>query len=161
MSLILYLSTAPSKERTQSPRDSALSQEIQVVALPQEIPPSPKFKFKFKLSRFLKKFRLLRFRQASASSLRGSTTAKPIFSGVSIFVDGFTVPSSQLDQLANKQSKLSAFFTMRSSKMSEDVLTNSLCQVVSDVEDSSMRVGQIDSEDRNLSKVGEMSEHIG
>ncbi|WVZ12425.1 hypothetical protein V8G54_016955 [Vigna mungo] len=170
--------------------------------------------------------------EASASSLSGSTAAKPIFSGVSIFVDGFTVPSSQelrsymlknggrfenyfsrhrvthiicsnlpdskvknlrafsaglpvvkptwildsvaanrllswvpyqLDQLANKQSKLSAFFTMKSSKISEDALTNSLCQVqvVSDVEDSSMRVGQIDSEDRNLFKVGEMSEHIG
>ncbi|XP_014520837.1 DNA repair protein REV1 isoform X1 [Vigna radiata var. radiata] len=168
--------------------------------------------------------------EASASSLSDSTVAKPIFSGVSIFVDGFTVPSSQelrsymlknggrfenyfsrhrvthiicsnlpdskvknlrafsaglpvvkptwildsvaanrllswvpyqLDQLANKQSKLSAFFTMKSSKMSEDALTNSLCQVVSDVEDSSMRVGQTDSDDRNLSKVGEMSEHIG
>ncbi|XP_052725582.1 DNA repair protein REV1 isoform X3 [Vigna angularis] len=45
--------------------------------------------------------------------------------------------------------------------MSEDALTNSLHQVVLDVEDSSMRVGQTDSEDRNLSKVGEMSEHIG
>ncbi|KAG2375417.1 DNA repair protein [Vigna angularis] len=168
--------------------------------------------------------------EASASSLSGSTSAKPIFSGVSIFVDGFTVPSSQelrsymlknggrfenyfsrhhvthiicsnlpdskvknlrafsaglpvvkptwildsvaanrllswvpyqLDQLANKQSKLSAFFTLKSSKMSEDALTNSLHQVVLDVEDSSMRVGQTDSEDRNLSKVGEMSEHIG
>ncbi|XP_027914406.1 DNA repair protein REV1 isoform X2 [Vigna unguiculata] len=165
--------------------------------------------------------------EASTSSLSGSTSGKPIFSGVSIFVDGFTIPSSQelrsymlkyggrfenyfsrhrvthiicsnlpdskvknlsaglpvvkptwildsvaanrllswvpyqLDQLANKQSKLSAFFTLKSSKISEDALTNSLRQVVSDVEDSSMRVGQTDYEDRNLSKVGEMSEHIG
>ncbi|XP_068467802.1 DNA repair protein REV1 isoform X4 [Phaseolus vulgaris] len=168
--------------------------------------------------------------EASTSSLSDSASGKPIFSGVSIFVDGFTVPSSQelrsymlkyggrfenyfsrhrvthiicsnlpdskvknlrafsaglpvvkptwildsvaanrllswvpyqLDQLANKQSKLSAFFTFKSSKMSEDALTNSLCQVVSDVEDSSIRVGQTDSEDRNLSKVGEMSEHSG
>jgi len=45
--------------------------------------------------------------------------------------------------------------------MSEDALTNSLRQVVSDVEDSSMRAGQTDSEDRNSSKIGEMSEHSG
>lgn len=32
---------------------------------------------------------------ASASSLGGSSSAKPMFSGVSIFVDGFTIPSSQ------------------------------------------------------------------
>lgn len=34
--------------------------------------------------------------EASASSLSDSTVAKPIFSGVSIFVDGFTVPSNQV-----------------------------------------------------------------
>ncbi|KAK4284534.1 hypothetical protein QN277_001353 [Acacia crassicarpa] len=33
--------------------------------------------------------------EASASSFGGSSSAKPIFSGVSIFVDGFTIPSSQ------------------------------------------------------------------
>ncbi|TKY71257.1 DNA repair protein REV1 [Spatholobus suberectus] len=165
--------------------------------------------------------------EASTSSFSGSSSGKPIFTGVSIFVDGFTVPSSQelrsymlkyggrfenyfsrhrvthiicsnlpdskvknlrafsaglpvvkptwildsvaanrllswvpyqLDQLANNQPKLSAFFTLKSSKMSEDAFTNALCQVVLDVEDSSMRVGQSDSEDRHSSKVGEMIE---
>ncbi|WJX59924.1 hypothetical protein P8452_45192 [Trifolium repens] len=33
--------------------------------------------------------------EASTSSFSGSTSRKPIFAGVSIFVDGFTVPSSQ------------------------------------------------------------------
>ncbi|XP_052196015.1 DNA repair protein REV1 isoform X3 [Diospyros lotus] len=33
--------------------------------------------------------------EASSSSNSGSTSGKPIFQGVSIFVDGFTVPSSQ------------------------------------------------------------------
>ncbi|XP_057964637.1 DNA repair protein REV1 isoform X2 [Malania oleifera] len=33
--------------------------------------------------------------EASSSSRSGSTSEKPIFQGVSIFVDGFTVPSSQ------------------------------------------------------------------
>lgn len=67
----------------------------------------------------------------------------------------------QLDQLANNQPKLSAFFTLKSSKMSEDAYTNDLCQVVSDIEDSSMRVGRSDSEDRHSSKVGDMSELSG
>ncbi|CAJ1924447.1 unnamed protein product [Sphenostylis stenocarpa] len=168
--------------------------------------------------------------EASASSFSGSTSGRPIFSGVSIFVDGFTVPSSQelrsymlkyggrfenyfsryrvthiicsnlpdskvknlrafsaglpvvkptwildsvaanrllswvpyeLDQLANKQSKLSAYFTSKSSKMPEDALTNSLCQVVSDVGDSSVMVGHSDSEDRQSSKIGKMTKHSG
>ncbi|RDX62552.1 DNA repair protein REV1, partial [Mucuna pruriens] len=67
----------------------------------------------------------------------------------------------QLNQLANNQPKLSAFFKLKSSKMSEDAFTNDLCRVVSDVEDSSMRVGQSDSEDRHSSKVGEMVELSG
>ncbi|KAK7405827.1 hypothetical protein VNO78_07437 [Psophocarpus tetragonolobus] len=168
--------------------------------------------------------------EASTSSLSGSGSGKPLFSGVSIFVDGFTVPSSQelrnymlkyggrfenyfsrhrvthiicsnlpdskvknlrdfsaglpvvkptwildsvaanrllswvpyqLDQLANNQPKLSAFFTLKSSKMSEDAFTNAPCQVVSDVEDSSMRVGRSDSEDRHSCKLGDKSELSG
>lgn len=62
----------------------------------------------------------------------------------------------QLDQLPNNQPKLSAFFSLRSSKMSEDAFTNGLCQVESDVEDSSTRVGK--SENRHSSKVGKMVE---
>jgi len=38
--------------------------------------------------------------EASTSSLSGSTSGKPIFSGVSIFVDGFTVPSSQVKRFS-------------------------------------------------------------
>lgn len=34
--------------------------------------------------------------EASTSSHSGSGSGKPIFHGVSIFVDGFTVPSSQV-----------------------------------------------------------------
>jgi DNA repair protein REV1 len=34
--------------------------------------------------------------EASTSSFSGSTSQNPIFAGVSIFVDGFTVPSSQV-----------------------------------------------------------------
>ncbi|XP_061354386.1 DNA repair protein REV1 isoform X1 [Gastrolobium bilobum] len=163
--------------------------------------------------------------EASTSSFNGSSSGKPIFSGVSIFVDGFTLPSSQelrgymlkyggrfqnyfsrrhvshiicsnlpdskvknlrafsaglpvvkptwildsvaanrllswvpyqLDQLDSDQPKLSAFFTFKSSKMSEDTSTNALCQVGSDIEDSSMRVGQ--SKDRHSSEVQEMVE---
>ncbi|KAJ1381642.1 UmuC domain, partial [Sesbania bispinosa] len=165
--------------------------------------------------------------EASTSLFSRSSSGKPIFNGVSIFVDGFTVPSSQelrgymlkyggrfenyfsrhrvthiicsnlpdnkvknlrafsaglpvvkptwildsvaanrllswvpyqLDQLASNQPKLSAFFSLKSSKMSEDAFTNALCQAesVSDIEDSSMRVNQ--SEDRHSSKVGEMVE---
>ncbi|XP_029130864.1 DNA repair protein REV1 isoform X2 [Cajanus cajan] len=168
--------------------------------------------------------------EASTSSFSGSTSGKPLFSGVSIFVDGFTVPSNQelrgymlkyggrfenyfsrhrvthiicsnlpdskvknlrafsaglpvvkptwildsvaanrilswvpyqLYQLANNQPKLSAFFTLKSRKIPEDACTNALGQVVSDVEDSSMRVGQSNSEDRHSCKVGEMSELNG
>ncbi|KAJ1388369.1 UmuC domain [Sesbania bispinosa] len=165
--------------------------------------------------------------EASTSLFSRSSSGKPIFNGVSIFVDGFTVPSSQelrgymlkyggrfenyfsrhrvthiicsnlpdnkvknlrafsaglpvvkptwildsvaanrllswvpyqLDQLASNQPKLSAFFSLKSSKMSEDAFTNALSQAesVSDIEDSSMRVNQ--SEDRHSSKVGEMVE---
>ncbi|KAL1317094.1 DNA repair protein REV1 isoform X3 [Arachis ipaensis] len=158
--------------------------------------------------------------EASASAAR-----KPIFSGVSIFVDGFTVPSSQelrgymlkydgrfenyfsrhcvthiicsnlpdskvknirafsaglpvvkptwildsiaanrllswvpyqLEQVASNQPKLSAFFTLKSSKMSEDTFTNALCQVEPDVQDSFPRVGQL--KERHPSEVGEMVE---
>lgn len=62
----------------------------------------------------------------------------------------------QLDQLANNQPKLSAFFSLKSHKMSEDAYTNALCQVVSDVEDSSVRVGP--SKGTHSSEVGEMVE---
>ncbi|KAL2349558.1 hypothetical protein Fmac_003558 [Flemingia macrophylla] len=168
--------------------------------------------------------------EASTSSFSGSSSGKPLFTGVSIFVDGFTVPSNQelrgymlkyggrfenyfsrhrvthiicsnlpdskvknlrafsaglpvvkptwildsvaanrllswvpyqLDQLSNNQPKLSAFFPLKSSKMPDVACTDALCQVVSDVEDSSMRVGQSNSEDRHSSKVGEMSELSG
>lgn len=34
--------------------------------------------------------------EASNYSHRGSSSEKPIFHGVSIFVDGFTIPSSQV-----------------------------------------------------------------
>ncbi|KAK7308786.1 hypothetical protein RJT34_05017 [Clitoria ternatea] len=168
--------------------------------------------------------------EASTSSLSGSSSGKPVFSGVSIFVDGFTVPSSQelrsymlkyggrfenyfsrhrvthiictnlpdskvknlrafsaglpvvkpawildsvaanrllswvpyqLDQLVNNQPKLSAFFTLKSSKVAEDDFTDGLCQVESDIEHSSMRVDPSDSEDRHSSKFGEMIEFKG
>lgn len=39
--------------------------------------------------------------EASTSSQSGSGSEKSIFHGVSIFVDGFTVPSSQVLSLAN------------------------------------------------------------
>ncbi|KAE8690582.1 Basic helix-loop-helix DNA-binding superfamily protein, putative isoform 1 [Hibiscus syriacus] len=110
--------------------------------------------------------------QASNSSRSGSST-KPIFDGVSIFVDGFTIPSSQsvglpipldlthhlenavesvyigraekesdiifeddqmrvpyqLDQLANNQPTLSAFFTPKSKPTDEGAFTNAICEV--------------------------------
>ncbi|XP_027361078.1 DNA repair protein REV1 isoform X4 [Abrus precatorius] len=165
--------------------------------------------------------------EASTSSVSGSCSGKPIFRGVSIFVDGFTVPSSQelrnymvkyggrfenyfsrhrvthiicsnlpdskvknlrafsaglpvvkptwildsvaasrllswmpyqLDQLPSNQPKLSAFFALKSSKVSEDAFTSALCDIQSDIEDSSVRVGRSDSEDRHSFKVGEMVE---
>lgn len=34
--------------------------------------------------------------EASSSSHSDSTSGRPIFQGISIFVDGFTVPSSQV-----------------------------------------------------------------
>lgn len=34
--------------------------------------------------------------EASNSSYNGSDSDKPIFQGVSIFVDGFTIPSNQV-----------------------------------------------------------------
>ncbi|XP_073220509.1 DNA repair protein REV1 isoform X3 [Cicer arietinum] len=163
--------------------------------------------------------------EASTSSFSASTSGKPIFAGVSIFVDGFTVPSSQelrgymlkyggrfenyfsrhrvthiictnlpdskvknlrafsaglpvvkptwildsvasnrlltwvpyqLEQLPNNQPKLSAFFSLRNSKMSEDTFTNALCQVEPDIEDSSARVGN--SKDRYSSDVAKVVE---
>lgn len=39
--------------------------------------------------------------EASTSSHSGSGSGKPIFHGISIFVDGFTVPSSQVQSLSN------------------------------------------------------------
>ncbi|XP_028797962.1 DNA repair protein REV1 [Neltuma alba] len=158
--------------------------------------------------------------EASNSSFGGSSSAKPIFIGVSIFVDGFTIPSSQelrsymltyggrfenyfsrhnvthivcsnlsyskvknlrafsaglpvvkpswildsvaagrllswvpylLDQLASNQPKLSAFFTPKSSKRSEDAFTS---PVEGDIEDSSVGVSQ--SEETYSTKVDNM-----
>ena len=34
--------------------------------------------------------------EVSTSSNNGSSSGKPIFHGISIFVDGFTIPSSQV-----------------------------------------------------------------
>ncbi|KAF7811035.1 DNA repair protein REV1 isoform X1 [Senna tora] len=163
--------------------------------------------------------------EASTSSIGASSSGNPIFSGVSIFVDGFTVPSSQelrgymltyggnfenyfsrhrvthiicsnlpnskvknlrafsaglpvvkptwildsvaarkllswvpyqLDQLANNQPKLSAFFTPKNSKLLEDSSNNGLCRIVADIEDSSLRFDQ--SKDTHSSKADEMVE---
>lgn len=62
----------------------------------------------------------------------------------------------QLEQLPNNQPKLSAFFSLRNSKMSEDTFTNALCQVEPDIEDSSARVGN--SKDRYSSDVAKVVE---
>ncbi|KAI9181004.1 hypothetical protein LWI28_010199 [Acer negundo] len=149
--------------------------------------------------------------EASSSSHSAATTSgRPIFHGVSIFVDGFTVPSSQelrgymlkhggrfenyfsrhrvthiicsnlpnskiknlrsfsaglpvvkpawildsvaanklltwvpyqLDQLANNQPKLSDFFAVRSSRISEDTSIPAICQAMPEIEDSSFNDG--------------------
>ena len=62
----------------------------------------------------------------------------------------------QLDQLASNQPKLSAFFTLKSSKMSSDAFANALCRAEPDAEDSSVRVEQ--SKNECSSKVVEMIE---
>ncbi|KAL4615318.1 hypothetical protein ACB092_07G115200 [Castanea dentata] len=164
--------------------------------------------------------------EASTSSHGGSGSVKPIFDGVSIFVDGFTVPSSQelrgymlkhggrfenyfsrrrvthiicsnlpdskiknlrsfsrglpvvkptwilesvtankllswvpyqLDQLANNQPKLSAFFTLKRSSVSNGASTHAPCQVNPEAEDSSLKVGT--SGDTYFSEVSEPFEH--
>nr|XP_023919582.1 DNA repair protein REV1 isoform X1 [Quercus suber] len=164
--------------------------------------------------------------EASTSSHGGSGSVKPIFDGVSIFVDGFTVPSSQelrgymlkhggrfenyfsrrrvthiicsnlpdskiknlrsfsrglpvvkpawilesvaankllswvpyqLDQLANNQPKLSSFFTLKRSSVSNSVSTHAPCQVNPEAEDSSLKVGT--SGDTYFSEVSESFEH--
>ncbi|GMY38593.1 DNA repair protein REV1 isoform X1 [Fagus crenata] len=164
--------------------------------------------------------------EASTSSLSGSGSAKPIFDGVAIFVDGFTVPSSQelrgymlkhggrfenyfsrrrvthiicsnlpdskiknlrsfsrglpvvkptwildsvaankllnwvpyqLDQLSNNQPKLSAFFDLKRSLVSNGASTHAPCQVIPEAEDSSLKVGT--SGDSYFSEVGESIEH--
>ena len=58
--------------------------------------------FFFKCSYMVEKNRKLQNQfeaEASTSSHGGSGSVKPIFDGVSIFVDGFTVPSSQVQSL--------------------------------------------------------------
>ncbi|XP_050260601.1 DNA repair protein REV1 isoform X2 [Quercus robur] len=164
--------------------------------------------------------------EASTSSHGGSGSVKPIFDGVSIFVDGFTVPSSQelrgymlkhggrfenyfsrrrvthiicsnlpdskiknlrsfsrglpvvkpawilesvaankllswvpyqLDQLANNQPKLSSFFTLKRSSVSNSASTHAPCQVNPEAEDSSLKVGT--SGDTYFSEVSEPFEH--
>ncbi|XP_059448274.1 DNA repair protein REV1 [Corylus avellana] len=167
--------------------------------------------------------------EASASSHSDSGSGKPIFHGVSIFVDGFTVPSSQelrgymlkhggrlenyfsrrrvthiicsnlpdskiknlrsfsgglpvvkpmwildsvaankllswvpyqLDQLANNQPKLSAFFALKSSPQSQDALPCApVCPGNPEAEDSSFKGGT--SVDASFSDVGEPVEHSG
>lgn len=64
----------------------------------------------------------------------------------------------QLDQLADNQPKLSAFFTPKSSKMLQNASTNALCRVEADSEDSSLRVGQ--SKDARSTGVDEMARFI-
>lgn len=39
--------------------------------------------------------------EASTSLFSGSGSGKPVFAGVSIFVDGFTVPSSQVNSTSS------------------------------------------------------------
>ncbi|TXG64111.1 hypothetical protein EZV62_011105 [Acer yangbiense] len=85
--------------------------------------------------------------EASSSSHSAATTSgRPIFHGVSIFVDDFTAPSKsgvpyQLDQLANNQPKLSDFFAVRSSRISEDTSIPAICQAMPEIEDSSFNDG--------------------
>ncbi|CAK7330023.1 unnamed protein product [Dovyalis caffra] len=157
--------------------------------------------------------------EASTSSHNGSSSGNLIFQGVSIFVDGFTIPSNQelraymlkyggrfenyfsrhrvthiicsnlpdskiknlrsfsgglpvvkpawildsivankllgwvpyqLDQLANNQPKLSAFFTMKGNPIPENVLTDEACQVNLD---PFFKGGT--PRDANISEVGE------
>ncbi|KAK9287385.1 hypothetical protein L1049_015803 [Liquidambar formosana] len=167
--------------------------------------------------------------EASSSSHSNSSSGKPIFHGVSIFVDGFTVPSSQelrgymlkhggrfenyfsrhrvthiicsnlpdskiknlrsfssglpvvkpiwvldsvaankllswvpyqIDQLANNsrnQPKLSAFFALKSNPVSEDATNRAICQVIPEIEDSTLKDGK--SKNAVLSEVGESLEH--
>lgn len=47
--------------------------------------------------------------EASTSCHSGSGSGKPIFHGVSIFVDGFTVPSSQVQLLSSNYFLISAW----------------------------------------------------
>lgn len=63
----------------------------------------------------------------------------------------------QLDQLCSNQQKLSAFFTTRSSKSSEEAFTNALCQVEGDIEDSSGAISQ-SKEETHSTKIDNMVE---
>ncbi|KAI3413115.1 uncharacterized protein J3R85_016475 [Psidium guajava] len=163
--------------------------------------------------------------EASTSSHSDSSSLKAIFRGVSIFVDGFTVPSSQelrgymskyggrfenyfsrhhvthiicsnlpdskiknlrsfsgglpvvkpkwivdsvaankllswppyqLDQLADNQPKLSLFFATKDGSLSNDVLTNTVCQL-HDIGDSSSKGRTL--KDGNSSEVGQSTEY--
>ncbi|XP_030475522.2 DNA repair protein REV1 [Syzygium oleosum] len=163
--------------------------------------------------------------EASTSSHSDSSSLKAIFHGVSIFVDGFTVPSSQelrgymlkyggrfenyfsrhhvthiicsnlpdskiknlrsfsgglpvvkpkwiadsvaankllswlpyqLDQLADNQPKLSSFFATKDDKLSNDFLTNAVCQL-HDIGDSSSKGPTL--KDISSSEVGQSTEY--
>lgn len=63
----------------------------------------------------------------------------------------------QLDQLANNQPKLSAFFTLKRSSVSNGALIHAPCQVNPEAEDSSLKVGTLG--DTYFSEVSEPFEH--
>ncbi|XP_050260603.1 DNA repair protein REV1 isoform X3 [Quercus robur] len=63
----------------------------------------------------------------------------------------------QLDQLANNQPKLSSFFTLKRSSVSNSASTHAPCQVNPEAEDSSLKVGT--SGDTYFSEVSEPFEH--
>ena len=63
----------------------------------------------------------------------------------------------QLDQLSNNQPKLSAFFSLKRSSVSNGASTHAPCQVNPEAEDLSLKVGW--SGDSYFSEVGESIEH--
>ncbi|XWS62960.1 hypothetical protein CRYUN_Cryun06bG0055600 [Craigia yunnanensis] len=140
------------------------------------------------------------FDAEASNSSHGDSSTKPIFDGVSIFVDGFTVPSRQnyfsrhrvthiicsnlpdskiknlrsfsgglpvvkptwiqdsvaanrllswvpyqLDQLANNQPTLSAFFTPKSNPADEGAFTNAICGVKHETDDLCLKDSLMDS----------------
>ncbi|KAF7143197.1 hypothetical protein RHSIM_Rhsim05G0100000 [Rhododendron simsii] len=88
--------------------------------------------------------------EATSSSNSGSNSGKPIFQGVSIFVDGFIVPSSQCLMVASdahNQPKRSSFFALKSCAVSNDPTTCVTGQVNSKIEDPSLVGGIIKESD--------------